>query len=219
MISVRLLTLASLPHPDALREISEALPFGKAEAERRAKLSHTAFRESVGAALALSELTARRSYAPPLTLIRNAHGKPKFEDAALPAFNLSHTDGLAAAILSDRDSGEVGIDVQIRKPIRRADAIVSRFFSRESQALWESSDRSDEAFLVLWTQKEAVAKLCGDALLSEAASLARATAQIRTYRLRFDGAQAYLSIAVEHPIEKIEILSDKEIEYEEGFSR
>ena len=214
MISVRLLTSASLPHPDTLRELSEALPFGKAEAERRQKLSPHAFRESVGAALALSELTARRSYAPPLTVIRTAHGKPKFEDGSLPSFNLSHTDGLSAAVLGDRESGAVGIDVQIRKPIRRADAIVSRFFSREEQARWKASDRSDEVFFVLWTQKEAAAKLCGDPLLSETASLARATAHIRTYRLRVNGTEIYLSIAAEHPIDQIEILSDKEIEYE-----
>lgn len=214
MISIRLIRLASLPSDRALRAISDTLPFGAGEAERRGALPPASFRESMGAWIALKELITGRALSAPLTTHRGINGKPLFEDPSLPAFNLSHTDGLSAAVLGEDGGGEVGIDVQLHKPMRSTDAIVSRFFSSKEQALWARSDRSDDAFFRLWTQKEALAKLRGDTLLSETAFSARATVSFRTYRLRWDSSLAYLTVAAEHPLGEIEILSDKEIIYE-----
>jgi 4'-phosphopantetheinyl transferase len=86
-----------------------------------------------------------------------AGGKPVARGG--PHFNLSHTDGLALIALSA--SREVGVDVERVRPVRGAEAIARRFFSRDdARAVAEAGeDDRDLLFHRLWVAHEARVKL------------------------------------------------------------
>ena len=92
-----------------------------------------------------------------------ANGKPCFSEYPQISFSLSHSDGMAAAVMSD--SLDVGIDIE-RIHLRKLDSYrliaKSRFFEGERKKLLENSSTELEeikCFLSIWTQKEAVAKI------------------------------------------------------------
>ncbi|MBR6018248.1 MAG: 4'-phosphopantetheinyl transferase superfamily protein [Paludibacteraceae bacterium] len=90
----------------------------------------------------------------------NQYGKPYLTDG--PFFSISHCRlGIAVAI-ADR---EIGVDIE---SIRRADrSLVERTMNDAEQAEIFRSDRPDEAFTALWTQKEAVLKMRGTGILDD----------------------------------------------------
>ena len=95
---------------------------------------------------------------------RTANGKPALVDAHPLAFSTSHSDGLA--IVAVVTQGEVGVDIERVRPMPDALAMARRFFTaREYEHLRSvpASTRSD-AFLRLWTAKEAHVKLLGRGL-------------------------------------------------------
>ena len=95
----------------------------------------------------------------------NANGKPSLHGIE-PAlhFNLAHCDDLAVLALTR--AAEVGVDVERVRPLRDADDIADRFFSRtESEGLRAlAAARKSAAFFNLWTRKEAWLKATGEGL-------------------------------------------------------
>jgi 4'-phosphopantetheinyl transferase len=91
----------------------------------------------------------------------SAAGKPRLAERENVAFSTSHADGLA--IVAIARTGEVGVDIERVRPMPDALELAERFFSvREHEHLVSipASTRS-EAFLRLWTRKEAYVKLAG----------------------------------------------------------
>jgi 4'-phosphopantetheinyl transferase len=96
----------------------------------------------------------------------NAYGKPALAGttSGQTMFNLSHSgDIVVIAITAGRD---LGVDVEAIRPISDADAIARRHFApaeRARLATAAARDR-DQAFLRLWTRKEAYVKAVGGGL-------------------------------------------------------
>lgn len=95
------------------------------------------------------------------------HGKPELAGAsANPGlqFNLSHSDGLG--LVGWSWGRQIGVDVEVWRPMRDEAALVKRFFSAAEVAAWESVSASQrqEAFFNLWTRKEAYIKALGKGL-------------------------------------------------------
>lgn len=98
------------------------------------------------------------------TIETGEHGKPFAP--ALPGleFNLSHAGSYAAFAFALGQP--VGIDIELLERRISVDGIAARFFGeRETAALARvDARRRQEAFLRLWTHKEAVLKALGDGL-------------------------------------------------------
>lgn len=123
------------------------------------------------AAHALKRLVLARMYpGQALRFVTNAFGKPFVADGAALQFNLSHTTGMAAVAVSSRTP--VGIDVEARgSALRYRDAMRSVLSSVELAELESASDW-EQAFLALWTAKEAVIKAEGKGLSLPLAGIA-----------------------------------------------
>ena len=79
-------------------------------------------------------------------------------------FNLSHSGNRAiVAVASDF---EVGIDIEVKKPIADWPGVAQRFFSRNENAELAGIHRSHriDAFYNCWTRKEALIKATGEGL-------------------------------------------------------
>lgn len=93
------------------------------------------------------------------------HGKPRLNAPATEAFNLSHSG--ARALIGLAPSGEIGVDVEVMKPIDELDALARQNFTASEHA--EVRAAVDEAaalrvFLAVWTRKEACLKALGSGL-------------------------------------------------------
>lgn len=86
------------------------------------------------------------------------HGKPYLTERPDIRYNLSHADGIAACIVSDR---ECGIDCEKVREYRPL--VAKRIFSDSEQALLENTGEADRnlLFFRLWTLKEAFVKALG----------------------------------------------------------
>lgn len=95
------------------------------------------------------------------------HGKPYLEAVDWPLqFNLSHSDNLAlSAFVVDR---EVGIDIEMVRPLEDAGHIINRYFSPAERAEFLSFPESERlaAFYRGWTRKEAFVKATGEGIAS-----------------------------------------------------
>jgi 4'-phosphopantetheinyl transferase len=80
------------------------------------------------------------------------------------AFNLS--DSGAFALCAVAPSGHLGVDIEIRRRIEDADALVRRYFTIREIAEYLRADAPArlEAFFTLWTRKEALLKATGEGL-------------------------------------------------------
>jgi 4'-phosphopantetheinyl transferase len=99
-------------------------------------------------------------------LTAGAHGRPQLAEAQAGAldFNWTHSGDCALVALGRHVSP--GIDVERRRARPRGLEIARRYFT-PGEADWLASqppDRQDEAFLALWTAKEAVLKALGRGL-------------------------------------------------------
>lgn len=95
---------------------------------------------------------------------RTAAGKPELEAAhGMPwlRFNLSHTRTLVACATTARD--DLGLDVEDVARAPASPALAQRYFAAEEAALLAAlpQDRRHEAFLRIWTLKEAFVKATG----------------------------------------------------------
>ncbi len=144
---------ASLLSPE---ELSRARRFRGEELSRRFRRAHAALR------LLLARETG---CAPGAVAILSAAGrKPRLRDSGV-CFNLSHSQNLAAiAIARGR---EVGIDVEVRgRALDDVCALAARAcHPHEAEALESLPERGrEEAFLRLWTVREALLKAIGTGL-------------------------------------------------------
>jgi phosphopantetheinyl transferase len=97
---------------------------------------------------------------PPAALVRDADGRPSIPGAAV--FNLSHSGRLA--LIATADAGPLGADVEQLRRLPGARAVVTRRFTDHEQSAVLTAPEVDEAFLRVWTIKEAVAKAQGSGL-------------------------------------------------------
>jgi 4'-phosphopantetheinyl transferase len=97
----------------------------------------------------------------------NAYGRPelvKYGRLKQLRFNLSHTDGMAALIVSD--AAECGVDVERFGRMNDLEAIAQRFFSAaETQELFAlPQEEREQQFYAYWTLKESYIKAKGKGL-------------------------------------------------------
>lgn len=95
---------------------------------------------------------------------KNSYGRPELVTSGRLAslrFNLSHTKGLVAAIITAEN--DCGVDVENCQRMNDIEAIASRFFADiESASLENMSDHDRQAgFFRFWTLKEAYIKARG----------------------------------------------------------
>ena len=146
-----------------------ATPAGLTEAENR-KAARFVFERDRwrywAAHSGLRHLLSRRTAIPPgqLEFGEGPFGKPYLRNVVGCAFNLSHSEDLAVVLIAAQ--GEIGVDVEMLRPMPDAQALAERNFSRaECVCLraFRPSDR-DHAFLTGWTRKEACLKAIGSGL-------------------------------------------------------
>ena len=77
-------------------------------------------------------------------------------------FNVSHTNG--HGLLAFTEHGRIGVDIENWNVRHDIDGEIRKVFSRSEQRRlkFESSERKEETFLLLWTLKEAFIKATGD---------------------------------------------------------
>ena len=121
--------------------------------------------ERARARCALRRILARYTglAADALRIEADARGKPRLAHPGAPAFNLSHTDGLALVAVA---RSPVGIDVERLRPLADAPGLARRFLApAEATAVAAGGAAArDAAFLRVWTRKEAVLKASGHGL-------------------------------------------------------
>lgn len=100
-----------------------------------------------------------------------AHGKPALRQDAAPAFNLAHCEH--RGILAICDTGLLGVDIELLRPVAARDALAQRHFSAAEQAALASAPESgrDRIFLQVWTRKEAVLKMHGRGIAGTLAAI------------------------------------------------
>lgn len=91
-------------------------------------------------------------------VVRGEHGKPSLAEHPEIKYNMSHADGIAVCLVSDR---ECGVDCEGVRPYRPN--VVRRSFSESEKRLIENADENqrDLLFFRLWTLKEAYVKAIG----------------------------------------------------------
>ncbi len=91
-------------------------------------------------------------------ILKGEHGKPYLEDFPYIHYNISHTDGMAACVIGDR---ELGIDVERIRPFR--ENVLRKVFSDSERLRMEElpEEERSQYFFRLWTLKESYLKAMG----------------------------------------------------------
>jgi len=89
---------------------------------------------------------------------------PEGQTSGSVYFNVSHSSGWAICAVG---LGEVGVDLEIMRPIPEMEALVDQYFSVAERSAFGSipPDLRVKAFFNCWTRKEAYVKACGGGLL------------------------------------------------------
>ena len=105
-----------------------------------------------------------------LRLVRGPHGKPELDEAGSLRFNVSHSSTILAVAVTA--GTEIGVDVELVRPVRRDAQLARRWFSEADAASLAAApaDRRARRFMELWTRREAIAKLSGDGLCGSSSS-------------------------------------------------
>ena len=107
----------------------------------------------------ISDVPARLEFA------YGSQGKPRLANPQSGIhFNLAHSNDLA--LIAITRLGEVGVDVELVRPMPDAERIAERFFSAGEAASIRTvpAVSRDAAFFSLWTRKEAWLKATGDGI-------------------------------------------------------
>lgn len=111
-------------------------------------------------------LLAKATRTMPLPLLPlGPTGKPLPADAAMSAFNISHSQGLVA-VLTGPAGQTVGCDIEKLRPRPMLIRIAEAYFSA-AEVQWIRSIKGpeqDAAFWKLWTLREAILKFRGDSV-------------------------------------------------------
>jgi len=156
----------SAPPEDLLRPLT--IP-SEHERARRYQFEADRHRHLGGRALARLVLSRRLDRAPQaLTFDEGPHGKPHLEpspdDGPPLHFNVAHTGDVVLVVVSQ--GMPVGIDVESRAREMDAAALADRVCTEAERAWWRGRPESHrhDAFLHLWTCKEAFLKATGEGL-------------------------------------------------------
>jgi 4'-phosphopantetheinyl transferase len=161
--------VARLDEPiEAVAALSGSLSEEEARRAARLRFERDRRRFIVARARLRQLLAARLGVSPAaVEFVYGKNGKPalgqRFMDTGW-RFNVSHCGELAVYAFSRRC--DVGIDLEAIRPVREADAIAARFFSRREYAAYCALAPRDRPlrFLECWTRREAIAKALGDGL-------------------------------------------------------
>jgi 4'-phosphopantetheinyl transferase len=123
-----------------------------------------AARRFIAARAALRSVLGRTTGVDPadVTFTFGKHGKPRLPHGG-PFFNASDTGDFVVVALT---SAEVGIDIELVRPLRRRDRLARRICTAtELEALAKfPEEQRDTQLLLLWTCKEAALKAIGTGL-------------------------------------------------------
>ena len=91
-------------------------------------------------------------------------GKPALAGGGPVRFNVSHSDRYA--LLAMTEGAEVGVDIELLRPLSDMAALAARVFSAGERAVLAQvpADRRVEAFFAGWTRKEAYIKARGEGI-------------------------------------------------------
>ena len=92
-------------------------------------------------------------------LVREARGKPYFQDAPNCHFNISHS---GAWVVCAADHLPVGVDIQKVRPCR--EELLRRVCSPAEQKWYRERGSAPEDFSLLWAIKESLCKYTGEGL-------------------------------------------------------
>lgn len=120
---------------------------------RRYRAAHVALRQLLAMRLGVS------ASAP--AYVVGEDGKPALAGRPACAFNLSHSGDVAVVGLSA--DGEIGVDVEVLRPMSDARALAERNFTPAERASLDEAGEAgrDLRFLLGWTRKEACLKALG----------------------------------------------------------
>ncbi len=137
-------------------EHARAARYGRESLARRYIIGRALLRWVLGHALGVHPAT--------VPIVRGDRGRPRLDSGIALDFNISHTEGVA--LIGVTRNGWIGVDVEHRARIVRADGLAHKFLTPAEQAtlapLGESERRA--RFLRYWTCKEAMSKATGDGL-------------------------------------------------------
>ena len=123
----------------------------------------------------------------------NAHGKPAIAALQLNTplrFNLSHTEGLVACIITS--GAECGVDVETVAAPNNAMGIANKMFARMEVEALEKLDGHAflEGFIRFWTLREAYCKALGVGIAHDKKDYAFELTDTGEPKIRFDGSSA-----------------------------
>ncbi len=144
-------------------ELARATRFVHETDRRRYLAARHALRQLLGA------IVGREPAA--LAFVVDRFGKPRLQDGGTLEFNVSHSAG--ECLIAICDGQPVGVDVEVLKRMRDADALARRHFTAAEQAELAHYDGAERtrAFLACWTRKEACLKALGVGLSLPPASI------------------------------------------------
>jgi 4'-phosphopantetheinyl transferase len=145
----------------SLDENQRALRFRFERDRNRFVVGRGVLREILGTYLQIDPEKVDFNYGP--------QGKPYLKEPSGYAlgslfFNVSHSADQAIYALG---LGEVGVDLEVVRPIPEMQALIDQYFSVAERSAFGSvsPDQKLKAFYNCWTRKEAYVKACGDGLL------------------------------------------------------
>lgn len=153
----------------------------------------------------------------------DTHGKPALMDPhRSQCFNLSHSG--AALLIGTSMSAHVGVDVEVSRSVPKALQLSKRVFTAgERLLLTQASEISeaerDEAFMRIWTRKEAYLKCRGEGFTTPARNYAvglQGTTlldgiEVRSVDLPFPGYAALASATPVHHVHRYQLCRDDTI--------
>jgi 4'-phosphopantetheinyl transferase len=89
------------------------------------------------------------------------NGRPSFNRADLPDFNISHSGDLIMVALAQ--DCQIGVDLELKRPRKKMMSLAQYSFS-ETEFAWLSAlpeNEQESAFWQLWTIRESILKLAG----------------------------------------------------------
>jgi 4'-phosphopantetheinyl transferase len=201
--------IAILPNTEYLNKDNEAyeiskisMAFGEKEAERLRDLGNKRARvASLCGLLALLSLLKEKSG----RIVRNANGKPYFEDSTLPQFSISHSGGVSVAACSDFS---VGIDIELISTDRDHKRIADRFFTKAELDTFYNNGSDTKSFFEIWTRKEAYVKYLGESLAPLLSKDATGCV-FKSFLVEYDKSEYIITLCTHKEAEvEISVLSD-----------
>jgi len=97
-----------------------------------------------------------------LEFVQGEAGKPALVQPAGVQFNMSHSKSVALIAIGSGEA-EIGIDVEVLRPMPDAEAMAASYFTEAEQRALAAIPPGlrDRAFLTCWTRKEACLKAIG----------------------------------------------------------